>query len=229
MVAGTPLYETHPVISADGSTIAYLVDGNQQSAIHVVVRGGQATTACDGCFLPWDVSSNGSKLLFWSLDQRRVGLLDVASRAKTDLLRHTEYAILHASFSPDERWITFLAIGKSKAPIFIAPFSGSAPVDERHWIGVTDGASSESTPRWSPDGNLIYFTSYRDGFECFWAQRLDHRTKKPIGPAFPVHHSHSARRSLGNVTVFWQETGIAKDKLVFPLNDQTANIWMIER
>ena len=229
VVAATPLYETHPAISADGSTVAYLVDGNQRSVIDVVVRGGPVRTVCDGCFLPWDLSSNGSKLLYWSLDQRRVGLVNVAAGGKADLLRHSEYAVLHATFSPDDRWIAFLAIGKSAQRIFIAPFSGSTPVDERQWIAVIDGLSSESTPRWSPDGNLIYFASYRDGFECFWAQRLDARTKKPIGSAFPVHHLHNARRSLGNVTVFWQELGVATDKLVFPLNDKTANIWMIER
>ena len=228
VVAATPWHETHPAISADGSTVAYLVDGNQRSVIDVVVRGGPARTVCDGCFLPWDLSSNGSQLLFWSLDQRRVGLVDLASGGKADLLRHSEYAVLHAVFSPDDRWISFLAIGGSARRIFIAPFSGPARVDERLWIAVIDGLS-ESTPRWSPDGNLIYFTSFRDGFECFWAQRLDARTKKPRGSAFPVHHIHSARRSLGNVTVFWQELGVATDKLVFPLNDQTANIWMIER
>ena len=87
----------------------------------------------------------------------------------------------------------------------------------------------DNMPHRSPDGNLIYFTSDRDGLQCLWAQRLNPTTKKPVGAAFRVHDLHSARRSLGNVFIPFQEIAVAKDKLVFPLNERTANIWMIER
>ena len=36
-------------------------------------------------------------------------------------------------------------------------------------------------PFWSPDGNLLYFLSSRDGFLCLWAQWLDPSTKHPLG------------------------------------------------
>jgi len=44
---------------------------------------------------------------------------------------------------------------------------------------------------WSPDGNLLYFISERDGFVCLWAQRLDPATKHPQGAAFPIRHFHT--------------------------------------
>lgn len=221
--------EWHPVMSADGSSIAYQVVENGKETIYAVVRGSQPRKICADCYLPWDLSSDGTKMLYWSADQRRIGLIDVASGAKTDLLHHAKYAFLHARFSPDDRWVSFHAITDTGQPFnFIAPLTGSPP-GEREWIAVTSGSSYDNRGRWSPDGNLLYFVSSRDGFLCFWAQRLDPATKRPVGGAFPVHHLHSARRSMGTVVVMLQEFEVTTERLVFPLNERTANIWMIER
>ncbi len=48
---------------------------------------------------------------------------------------------------------------------------------------------------WAPDGTLMYFLSERDGFRCFWAQRLEAKTKRPKGEPFVVQHFHQARLS----------------------------------
>jgi serine/threonine protein kinase len=221
--------EWHPVISPDASTVAYQVIEGQKEAIHAIVRGGNSRKLCDECMVPWDLSTDGSKMLYWFNDQRRIGLLDVASGSKVALLSDPRFAFLRATFSPDDRWIAFHAITQTGTPSnFIAPFTGTPPF-EREWIPVTGGSSYNNVLRWSPDGNLIYFLSSRDGFHCLWAQRLEPRRKRPIGAAFAVHHLHSARRSLGNVIVMFQEMEVSDDRLVFPLNEQTGNIWMIER
>jgi Tol biopolymer transport system component len=230
VLAATPLSEWHAAISADRSTVAYQVIENQRDSIHVVVRGGQPRQLCDDCFLPWDLSSDGKHMLYWSIDQRHVGLIDVGSGTRTALLSHPTYAILRATFSPDNRWIAFTAIGQAVNPLnFIAPFAESGPLAERGWIALSDGTQFEEVARWSPDGNLMYLVSQRDGFECLWGLRLDPATKRPVGALFPVHHLHSARRSLGNVIVMFKEFGVSNDRLVFPLVERTGNIWMLER
>jgi serine/threonine protein kinase len=231
VLAGTAQQEWHPAISPDGSTVAYHFIENGRNAIYVTARGSQPRKLCDeGCFLPWDLSSDGARLLYWSADQRSIGLMDVASGARTELLKHPRYAVLKASFSPDDRWIAFEAIGQSPNVLgFIARFEGHRPPPEAEWAPIASGSEDDGLAGWSPDGNLIYLTSYRDGFECFWAQRLEPATKKPVGQAFPVHHLHGARHSLGNVLVMFQEFGVSADRLVFPLNERTANIWMIDR
>jgi eukaryotic-like serine/threonine-protein kinase len=229
-LTSTSLPEWHPVISADGSTVAYQVVENQKDFIHVLVRGRQPRRLCDDCFLPWDLSSDGTKMLYWSTDQRRVGLIDVISGAKTDLLSHPRHAFLHATFSPDDRWIAFHSIDHSGTPLnFLTPFPAQTPAAEREWIAVTTGSSYDNLARWSPDGHMIYFVSARDGFQCFWGQRLDRGTKRPVGAAFPVYHLHNARRSLGNVIVMFQEFEVSRDRLIFPLSEQSGNIWMIDR
>jgi serine/threonine protein kinase len=236
LFAGTTLPEWHPAIAGDGATVAYqVIEGvspqrREIDSIYVVIRGGQPKKLCDDCFLPTDLSSDGTKLLYWSMDQRRIGLIDVQSGARTDLLHHPVYAILRGMFSPDDRWIAFLAIGDADKRLnFIVPFAGPRSPTEREWIPVTSGETHDQVAGWSPDGNLIYLTSYRDGFECLWAQHLNLVTKQPVGAAFPVHHLHSTRRSLGNVPVIFQEFGVSSDKFVLPLVERTGNIWMIER
>jgi hypothetical protein len=81
--------------------------------------------------------------------------------------------------------------------------------------------------RWSPDGKAIYFIDDRDHFRCIWARRLNPAMKEPVGGAFPVFHSHTARVSMTGL----QDTGaiglaLARDKIVFAQAEATGNIWM---
>ena len=87
--------------------------------------------------------------------------------------------------------MTFLAqMGPERRALYIAPLQeGATP--ESEWRAITSGEFSDDKPRFSPDGNLLYFTSNRDGFVCLWAQRLD-PAKKPIGPLsrFTISTAH---------------------------------------
>jgi Tol biopolymer transport system component len=93
------------------------------------------------------------------------------------------------------------------------------PVAEGEWVYVIDGLPWA----WSPDGKLIYAISDRDGHTCIWAQRLDGMTKRPIGPPFPVFHSHDVRLSLTYMTL-----SIRGDRMLFSVGERTGNIWMAE-
>jgi eukaryotic-like serine/threonine-protein kinase len=95
------------------------------------------------------------------------------------------------------------------------------------WIPVTDGENLDDKPRWSPDGNLLYFTSERDGFRCIWAQRLDAVSKRPVSAPFGVYHFHTSRRSLMNVGLGPLEISVARNALVFNLGEITGNIWRV--
>ena len=109
--------------------------------------------------------------------------------------------------------------------LWIAPFrDGSLPA-AHEWVGVTSGEHWDDKPRWSPDGNLMYFTSLRDGFHCLWAQRLRPDTKEPTGPPFAVKHFHGARLSMTNTGFIALEVAIARDQIFINLGELTGNIW----
>jgi hypothetical protein len=104
--------------------------------------------------------------------------------------------------------------------------SGKVSANEADWIRVSGGSSLDNKPRWSPDGNLLYFTSDLDQHSCIWARRVDRGTKQPRGEAFPVLHLHGAQRSLSKSGSLSLEFSVAKDKLVFHLEEARGNIWM---
>jgi Tol biopolymer transport system component len=222
--------EAHPEISPDGSLVAYFSSYRDEASVgsgriqSVPTLGGVAEVLCQGCAYPWNFTSDNRRLAFNQFP--RVYLLDIPTKRKTSLLKPSGSAIWQAKFSPDGRWITFgessASVGRSR--LFVAPFQTEGEISEEEWIALTDGSTVDDKPRWSPEGNLMYFTSKRDGFVCLWAQRLDPTSKRPRDAAFVVYHLHQARRSLGHGGYY--EISVARDKIVFNLGELTGNIWM---
>jgi len=132
------------------------------------------------------------------------------------LLEHAIQQLFEARNKPDRN------------RLHIVPFRDRSEVPESEWITVTDGSFFDDKPRWSPDGNLLYFVSYRDGFLCIWAIRLDAVSKKPAGVPFPVQHFHRQRLSLVNAALASLTVPVAKDKLIFGLGERTGNVWLGE-
>ena len=201
----------------------------------MAVDGSEPEKVFERTAHPWDWSSDGKEILFLSRHEDPapfgVAVLNVTSGEKTTILQHPEHALYQAHFDPHARWITFIAVshtGPPRSQVFIAPYRGYARVEHKEWIQVTDGWGSDDKPRWSPDGNLLYFTSYRDGFRCIWAQRLDPETKHPVGDALEVYPFHTASLSMLNVNLGVLEISVARDRMVWCLEERKGNIWMAE-
>jgi serine/threonine protein kinase len=229
-LTSTPIGEFAPQVSADGSRVYYSIYGKRE-AYSMAARGGEAAKICDDCGT-WSVSHDGAKILYWYSTARpivSIGMLDLPAGLKLELISHPEYSLYQPHFSPDDRWIAFLAkTGQDRSRIYVTPFRGPVRHDAAEWIAVSGGENLDDKPRWSPDGNLVYFTSERDGFRCIWAQRLG-RTKRPVGAPFNVHHFHTSRRSLMNVGLGPLEISVARNALVFNLGEITGNIWRASR
>ena len=184
---------------------------------------GRAERVCEGCGSGgW--SSDGRRLLYVDHSSAGISVLDLASARRTGLLHHAAYSLDEAFFSPDDRWVCFNAVTPDRSRIFIAPVRGQGAVPESEWRAVTDSRWDDK-PRWSPDGNIRYFVSERDGFRCIWAQRLDPAEKRPLGTAFPIFHAHEARRSLMNIGWGDLQISVARDKIIFNMSQRTGNIW----
>jgi eukaryotic-like serine/threonine-protein kinase len=226
----SPSNEQQPIPSAEGSRVAYLARDAVMNSIYVVsASGGGLARACDGCTGSLnDWSAEGSTMLHTRDQPRRIALLDVASGRSTDILQHPRHNLYVARFSPDGQWITFLAqTGPEHRRIHAVRYRGETPIPDREWIPLTDGRFSDDKASLSPDGNLLYFTSNRDGFMCLWGQRLEPASKQPLGPAFPVHHFHSTWRSISNFDLGLLVVSVARDRIVFNQGERTGNIWMV--
>jgi len=230
-LTSTPYGEDAPQISADGSTVFYSAYGKREAYL-VSSDGGEATRICNDCGT-WNISHDATNLLYWYSTAKPVvsiGLFHLPTGRKVELIRHPSYSLYQPRFSPDDRFVAFLAQrGQGRSQVFVVPFGGAQPIETSEWIPITGGERSDDKPRWSPDGNLMYFTSNRDGFMCLWAQHLDPHSKHAIGPAFNVHHFHTSRRSLANVGLGPLETSVARNAIVFNLGEVTGNVWRLSR
>jgi hypothetical protein len=224
----------NPLISPNGSKIAYSIPDSKEYT--VPASGGDPELLCEDCSLATSWSHDETKLLEDGGLRRNMLSLIIPEQGKgIPIIRHPSYTLQKGRFSPDGRWIAFHVIpDPTTRRVFVAPFRdpsqvGAVPVEERDWIPITDGEGMERYAAWSPDANVLYFLSERDGFRCLRAQRLDPATKRPVGEPLDVYHFHHARQSLLNAgdPVFVSPT-VAMDKVAFGLLETTGNIWMTE-
>lgn len=112
--------------------------------------------------------------------------------------------------------------------IVAAPVKDGKPGGEREWVVIAPPDPGVHWPVWAPSGDVVYFTSARDGFVCVWAQRVSRDTMRPLGPAVAIHHAHAARLSISGVGPNRRGMAAARDKVIFNMSETSGNIWMAE-
>ncbi|MBI1787648.1 MAG: PD40 domain-containing protein [Acidobacteria bacterium] len=223
-LASTPAHEENPRITSDGAKVAYRIrEGGKQNVYLVASSGGLPQKVIEDCTVfPW--ASDGKSLLCAS--GAGIFLGDVNSGEKRKVVENGGPA---PKLSWDNRWIAFYRTAEpGRTQILIAPMHQDRPASGSELIRVTDRSAWDVLPDFSPDGHLLYFMSQRDGARCLWVQRLDPATKQPLGTPQPVHHFHSARRSPLYVRSGQVAISIARDKVVFTMEERLGNIWMAE-
>jgi len=233
-LTATPADEISPVISEDGLRVAYSISSIAENPIYMVdlsLPPGSSISerVCDNCGQPLGFSPDGSQILYVSGHPKSIGLLTIALSQKTRLLQHPQYDLDQAQFSPDGAWISVVVYtGPNHTTMYVLRIRNGSTVPQNEWIPITNGNSWDDRPRWSPDGNSIYFYSRCDGYGCIWKLNLDRNTKKPIGPPSAVHHFHNARISLMHMSLSRMGISAAQDKLIFNLVENTGNLWMMQ-
>jgi hypothetical protein len=109
--------------------------------------------------------------------------------------------------------------------VFVAKVQNSIAADNKEWIVVSEDGDA---PSWSPNANLLYFWSDRDGSPCLWAQPLDPATRRPAAAPLSIQHLHSRGLSWKNLYLGAPDIAVARDGIVFNLGEHTGNIWMTE-
>ncbi len=236
-LTATEVNEFSPFLSADGASVlfyAFRPDRKPSFSFWVApARGGVPRQVCGDCEGPlYGWSGDARKVIYRDIPQGqpgRVRVRDLESGRDNVIVEHPKYFVTAPRLSVDERWITFqTVITQSQRRIFVAPLRDWRAPPESGWISITDGRTPDRMPAWAPGRDLLYFLSERDGFRCFWAQRLDPATKRPLGDPFVVQHFHYARRSFSPDEFAGLHVSVGPSQIVFPMQQRTGNIWLAQ-
>jgi Tol biopolymer transport system component len=218
-------------VSRDGSMVAYSVYLRNKWTVYVANTDDLTSRLlCEDCGQPSDWFPDGRKLLldFLPSGPTRIDSIDVDSGQRSPAIQYSG-DLIQPHISPDGRWIALHTdISATQIRIMVVPLHNGVAAGEKEWVSITDGSGFDFDANWSPEGNLLYFFSERDGFLCIWGQKLDPTSKTPLGSPFPVYHSHDPRRSLRNVGLNLLCMSVSRNQIVFPMGELTGNIWITE-
>ena len=169
----SPVYDTSPVWSPDGTTIAFVSNRNYLSSIYVMNADGSnarlvTDKVIDAGELAW--SPDGEKIAFsggargsigFKLPSVDIYVINVDGGGLAKLTRDSGVNG-NPTWSPDGKQIAFGRIREkvSKSTIWVMTADGS----EQRMLPISQNDGSEfygGQPSWSPDGTKILFTAYR--------------------------------------------------------------------
>ena len=217
-----------PEISSDGRFVAWRDALTGHRDLIAPFNGGTAREICSECGAIRAWSPDGKFLLY---DQRgghySIGLMEFASGKTSTYLQNKGSDLSAQSISTDGRWVAFTSHRTGVAfTVYVAPFVPVRPPLPAEWVEVTSSSEADPNPNWSPDGNLLYLTSERDGHMCVWGVRLNRMTKKPSGSPFPVQHFHTPTLSLTGM--LFPAIAVSRDTMILSLRERSGGIWMLQ-
>jgi hypothetical protein len=215
-----------------------LADGNAgQGAVAIlsVDRGQESllTRPGSGDLIPSDWSQDGKWLLGGCprAETRTVGICGVevtgtqpGSEPVRVIVSDRNHNLFEHRFSPDQRWISFIAVNASDAGVSTIH---TTPAAGGRWQAVTDGSTYDDKPHWSPDGRILYFVSHRDGVLNVWGRRIDTATGMAIGPIFQVTSFNSPRQMI-SPQLSRMQIALTGTRLFLPITDTQSELWMLE-
>ena len=221
----TPLSTLNPVISPDGSKVAYSLPaaGSTAAGFIVPASGGKSKEICAGCVL-WGWFSDSRRILATTPGTPgRVLSLDILDGTTQDLVAGSTAPIGRVDISPDGRWLSFT----SRSRVWVVPQRPGRASPETEWIElfkVPEG-SAERACGWSPDSRLLYLLLERDGFRDLYAQRIDSERGKAVADPVLVHHLHDPRMRWGSTS---HGTAIVNGAFVLSQVESTGGIWLLD-
>jgi TolB protein len=220
-----PLREHMPAMSRDGSRLMYDAhDGEKVTLFQIPFDGGAPAKVWEentgqGIF-QWTKQAD-TVLFFHREPPGTVGLMNLATRKRTVLLRHPRInlSLADARLSPDGRWIAFpVPLDAHHSRLAVARLSGKVIEDERDWSYLTPESFNAWQPEWSPNGRWLYFLSDQSGRLAVWALPLSGDVQ-PRGASKLILDLASDRLSVARMRPRDIGLSVARDKLALAMTE----------
>jgi Tol biopolymer transport system component/predicted Ser/Thr protein kinase len=222
MRLASPAIWQSPRLSPDGTLLAWSSFDEGKIVARAARTGEQGgEELCRDCTL-LGFPSEGHVLLSAG---PRVFLRSVSDGTETSLVTVESGDLLNADLSWDGRWLaTLVGHPDGTWAIDVVPVGEGAPSGARS-VEIRRSGDWLASPRWSPDGNRLYYLAVHDGFFCIWAQPLDPAAKRALGEPLAVFHAH--RNPWRMIAPRWMYgIAVSRRRLVFGAVEMTGNILM---
>jgi tricorn protease len=201
--------ESDPIWTADSRRVVYLSNQNSVSgsALHLYDVAANSDTALTTGHRDYAaaMAPNGAVVAFMR-DKGQVCAVTIASKAERCIAQAQLPIPIDASvviaWSPDSRWIAFVATGsKGFANVQVVPADGSAPARPVSFVANVSGESLT----WSPDGTFLLFSTGQRT-ETSQAARVDLVLRTPkfredqFRDLFPAEPSTPVKREPADTT-----------------------------
>jgi len=185
LTADSPLDDTEPAFSPDGSHIAFrserdgggvfIMGATGESPRRVTTFGHSPAWSPDGRTLA--LSTDAVLYPTMGPEPNEMWKVDLMSGKSTRILQQ---AVANPSWSPHGLRLAYWQVDGGQRDIWTIKPDGGDP--QR----VTRDRFTDWGPRWSPDGAFIYFLSDRGGAKNIWRIPVDEASGTPQGDPEPV-------------------------------------------
>jgi Tol biopolymer transport system component len=175
---------------------------------------------------PGDWSRDGTAVVVCSERLETWAVADAPGAAPSRILMQVPNATLwQARFSPNGRWLTFVAVRDSGvADVGVTTADGSP---DREWMRVATDHQWVDKPRWAADGRRLYFLANRGSYLNLWAVDFDPQGGFPVGKPFAVTHFDSPSFRI-SPAVASSDIDISSRHAFLTLHTVTGNVWMLD-
>jgi Tol biopolymer transport system component len=236
-----------PCWSPDGQMIAYNLTrpdrpppGEWASAVRELGGAERVITpwSSKSVLIPQDWTPDGRAILGVYVAPLFVGMARLElwrtenaapSTSVRVLVEDARAKIWEGRYSPDGRWLSFVAQGTDERARFlelaVVRGTGAARGD---WTHIAREHEGPDKPRWSPDGRTIYFLSRHKSAETnLWGSRFDAERGKPVGEPFMVTHV-AAPGLVISPDLQRAELDVSAHRALLTMATVTGNLWMLD-
>jgi Tol biopolymer transport system component/DNA-binding winged helix-turn-helix (wHTH) protein len=233
-----------PVMSSGERAIAYLALRSANSGEFEYALVWRGTDGREHLLSTWSTSGlspteirrdDGVVLGSWgrkawtgpiALAEWPVGPLSLTAPGRV-LLESSRRAFWQGRYSPDGRWVSFVAEDLEGNGGLEAGVVSAAADRAQTWTRIAADHFVADKPRWSPDGRTLYFLSRgANGFFQLWGVRMDATNGTPAGKPFQLTHFDSPRWHI-HPDMAWCEIGVGAGRLVIPMRSVRGGIWLL--